>query len=290
MNITAKTKLLGIFGYPIGHSLSPAMHNAAIKALGLDMAYLPFEVQPKDLKKAVDGLRGLGMIGMNITIPHKEAVIKFLDAISEEVRLIGAVNTVVNRNGRLTGYNTDGAGYIASLKESCDFNPKGKKILILGAGGAARGIIAALAKHRPQSVTIANRTRLRGISLAKEFTTRLPNVNIRAVALHRNKLMTLFEDIDLLINTTSVGMKSNVMLNIPLEALTKKAIVSDIVYNPLETMLLKAARKRGLATHNGLGMLIHQGALSFKLWTGRNPSFKVMRAAARQALRTGGGR
>lgn len=286
MDITGKTKILGIFGRPISHTLSPAMHNAVIKALGLDMVYLPFEVKPSNLRGAVKGIKGLGMVGVNITTPHKEAAIKFLDEISEDVKLIGAVNTIVNKDGKLIGHNTDGYGYIASLKEELGFNPKGKKMVILGAGGAARGIIIALSAKKPKSITVANRTLSRAISLIKTFKGKFSGTDFQAIGLDGENLRAYFEDTNLLINTTSVGMKKNEALKIPLDALPKRTIVSDIIYNPLETALLKKAAKLGLAAHSGLGMLIHQGALSFKLWTGIDAPIDIMRKAAMGALKS----
>lgn len=285
MNITGKTKTLGIFGYPISHTLSPAMHNAVIKALGLDMVFLPFEVKPSNLKEAINGIKSLGIIGVNITIPHKESVIRFLDAISEEARLVGAVNTIVNKDRKLIGYNTDGSGYIASLKEELGFNPKSKRIIIIGAGGAARGILAALAAQKPKSITVANRTLSRAVSLIKAFKGKFRDTRFEAIGIDDNMLKMSFNSVDLLVNTTSVGMKQSKALKIPLETLPKIAIVSDIIYNPLETLLLKKAKKLGLTTHGGLGMLVHQGARSFKLWTGMDAPMNVMRKAALKALK-----
>lgn len=285
MNITDKTKILGIFGYPINHSISPAMHNAAIKALGLDMIYLPFEVKPSNLKDAVNGIKGLGMLGVNITIPHKETVIKLLDDISEEARFIGAVNTIVNKGGKLIGHNTDGYGYLSSLKQELNFNPKGKNIIILGSGGAARGILAALAKTGPKSITVTNRTLARAVSLVKAFEKEFPAIKFEASGLDKNILKACFQGADILINTTSVGMKQYKALEVPLEALPKTAAVSDIVYNPLQTLLLKKAKKLGFSGHGGLGMLIHQGARSFRLWTGIDAPVDVMRKAALKALK-----
>lgn len=285
MNITAKTKILGILGCPISHSISPAMQNAALKALGLDMIYLPFEIKSSDLKHAVNGIKVFGMLGVNITIPHKEAVIKFLDEISEDAKLIGAVNTIVNKDGRLIGHNTDGYGYLSSLKQELNFNPKGKNIVILGSGGAARGILAALAKKGPKALTVANRTLARAVSLVKAFEKEFPAIKFEASGLDKNILKACFQNTHLLINTTSVGMKQSKALQIPLEALPKTATVSDIVYNPLETLLMKKAKRLELATHSGLGMLIHQGTRSFKLWTGLDAPVDVMRKAALKALK-----
>ena len=285
MNITAKTKILGIFGYPIRHTISPVMHNAVIKALGLDMIYLPFGIKPSNLKDAVNGIKGFGMLGVNITIPHKEAVMKLLDDISEEARLIGAVNTIVNKDSRLIGHNTDAYGYIESIKWDCKFNPKDKRIIILGAGGAARAVSAALAKGGAKKIVIANRTLSRADSHIKTFKRKFPDTKFEAIGLDEYILRTYFQDINLLVNTTSVGMEKNEVLGIPLEALPKTAIVSDIIYNPLQTLLLKKADKLGLAAHGGLSMLIRQGAKSFKLWTGIDAPVNIMRNAALKALK-----
>ncbi|MBI5327899.1 MAG: shikimate dehydrogenase [Deltaproteobacteria bacterium] len=290
MNITGKTKILGILGYPVNHTISPPMHNAVIKMLGLDIVYLPFEVKPSNLQHAVNGIRGLGILGINITIPHKETVVKFLDKISEEVKLIGAVNTIVNKDGCLIGHNTDGYGYITSLKEELNFSAKGKKIVILGAGGAARGILTALAVKKPEAIIVANRTIARAVSVVKIFKEKFPNIKFEAVYIDEDMLKAYFQYADLIVNTTSVGMKKKGILKTPLEALPKTAIVSDIIYNPLETPLLERAKKLGLITHGGLGMLIHQGAKSFKLWTGIDAPTKVMRKAALKAVKSGGGK
>lgn len=285
MTITGETKISGIFGYPVSHSISPAIHNAAFKALGLDMVYLPFEVKPSDLKHAVTGIKALGLLGVNITIPHKETVIKFLDHVSEEAAIIGAVNTIVNKDGQLIGYNTDGRGYASSLREETDFNPKDKNIVMLGSGGAARGILAALAEQKPKAIVIANRTVSRAAMLVRFFKPRFPWIKFEAAGLDKNSLEKHFEDAHLIINATSVGMKQAQAIEVPFDALSKNAIVSDIVYNPLKTALLKKAGKLSLATHSGLGMLIHQAALSFNLWTGMDAPIDVMRKAALKLLK-----
>lgn len=285
MTITAKTKILGIFGYPIRQTISPAMHNAVIKALGLDMIYMPFAIKPSNLRDAVNGIKGIGMLGVNITIPHKEAVMKLLDDISEEARLIGAVNTIINKDSRLIGHNTDGYGYVESIKGDCNFNPKDKRIIILGAGGAARAVATALAKGGAKKIIIANRTLSRANNIIKTFKRKFPDTKFEAIGIDEYILRTYFQDINLLVNTTSVGMEKNAILGIPLEALPKTAIVSDIIYNPLQTRLLQKADKLGLPAHGGLSMLIRQGARSFKLWTGIDAPVNIMSKAALKALK-----
>lgn len=286
--ITGKTKIAGIFGDPVEHSLSPAMHNAAFSALGLDWAYVPFHVavRPGGLKKAVEAVRSLGLTGVNVTIPHKEKVIKYLDEVEQEARLVGAVNTIVNENGRLIGCNTDGLGFLESLKKEARFKPKGKKIIVIGAGGAARGIVSAFLfcdGESTNSVIIANRTASRAKRLAAEFKKKFRRADILAVPLAG--VGGYFKDADLLVNTTSAGMLGKADLKLPLRKLPGRAVVSDIVYNPLKTGLIKDAEKAGLKTHGGLGMLVGQGAISFELWTGRKAPVNIMRRAALKALK-----
>ncbi|MBI5682194.1 MAG: shikimate dehydrogenase [Deltaproteobacteria bacterium] len=285
MNITGKTKILGIFGYPITHTLSPIMHNTALKAKGIDMVYLPFEVSPDSIKTAVNAIRALNIHGVNITIPHKETVLSFLDEISEEAKLIGAVNTVVNCNGRLIGYNTDGDGYIASLKRDLNFNVKGKKVVLLGAGGAARAILAAAAKRGAKNVVIVNRTLQRAVSLADEFKRHFPNRDISASGMDREEFKRHLPDANLIINTTSLGMEGRGELDIPFDVVPKKqTIVSDIVYKPSQTSFLKKAGRYKIRTHRGLGMLVEQGAISFKLWTGQDMPKELVYKALKRRL------
>jgi len=270
MNITGTTKLLGIIGDPIEHTISPAMQNAAIKANLLNWAYVPFHVKPQDLKTAVNVIKAFDMIGVNVTIPHKEKVIKLLDEVEDTARLIGAVNTVLNVDGRLIGYNTDGFGYIDSLKEETDFDSRGKNIVLLGAGGAARSILFSFlfksSRGMPASIVIANRTVERAKKLVSEFKKKLKNLPpIKAVGM--DAAAAHLENADILINTTSLGLMGKGQISLPLKKLPEYAIVSDIVYRPLETKFLKSAKALGLKTHGGLGMLAHQGALSFEIWT-----------------------
>ena len=268
MNISGTTRVLGIFGCPVGHTLSPLMHNTAIEALGLDMVYMPFEVKPDNLADAVNAIRALNIVGVNITIPHKKSIIPFLDEISNDAKLIGAVNTIVNRKGKLIGHNTDGGGYIKSLGSELGFNVKGKNVLILGAGGAARAIAAGIAKGGACRIVIANRTVERGMSLADGFRSLFRDVEIIATGIKEKSLMRYVPDADLIVNTTSAGMNDKGGVKVPLKAVSTNAVVSDIIYKPRITKFLRNADKLGIRTHSGLGMLVEQGALSFKLWTG----------------------
>ncbi|MEW6614252.1 MAG: shikimate dehydrogenase [Thermodesulfobacteriota bacterium] len=276
MNIDANTKITGILGHPVHHSLSPFMHNTVFKHLGLNYVYLPLNVTPEDLKDSINAIRCLKIVGVNVTIPHKEKVIAYLDRIDTEVELIGAVNTVKNIDGELVGFNTDGQGFVESLKNDLGFSPKGKSILMVGAGGAARGILVSLALSGAKKIYVTNRTYNRAEKLTEEFSDRFPSVKFFALPLDNNALKNCLGDTDLLINTTSVGMNGD-SLNLPLGYLPESTVIYDIVYNPLKTPLLLEAEKAGLTTHNGLGMLVFQGALSFKIWTDVDVPVKLMR-------------
>ncbi len=283
MVITGRTKVLGIFGDPVEQTLSPYMHNAAFKALGLDHVYVPFHVAPDGLEAGVEAVRALGLLGVNVTIPHKERVMEFLDEVDEEARAIGAVNTIVNRSGRLAGHNTDGRGYWMSLMDETGFDPAGKTIIVLGAGGAARAIIFSLLGRGPARVVVANRTRERAEALKEAFKNSFPEVDMVTTGLDAPGEM---EGADLLVNTTSVGMLGSGGDAPPVDVgrLPSSAVVSDIVFKPLDTPLIRDAEKRGLRTHRGLGMLVCQGALSFELWTGKRAPVETMKFAALQAL------
>lgn len=291
MKITGSTKVLCIFGDPVAHSLSPVMHNAAFAALGLDMVYVPFHLPcspPGALKKAVAAIRALNIHGLNATIPHKEKVMRLLDEVDPHAEAVGAVNTIVNRRGRLVGYNTDGAGYLEGLKREAGLAPRGKNVVVIGAGGAARSILYSVLLKRPRSVVVVNRTLKRAKALAGEFSEKL-SVEVGAAPLDGKALRAYAEGAHLVVNTTSVGMNGRGEPDFPVDALPAGAVVSDIVYAPLETAFLKRAKARGLKTHNGLSMLVHQGAVGFKLWTGRKAPVDVMRQAALEALGKRGG-
>ena len=211
--ITSKTKLIGIFGDPIEHTLSPAIQNAALAELGLDMVYVPFHIGAAGLGGAIAAVRALDMAGVNITIPHKERVLEFLDEVTDEAKAIGAVNTVVNDGGRLVGHNTDGAGYIRSLRLEAGLEVEGKNVVLLGAGGAARGILSAVLNENPASVTIANRTVARAEKLAGDFQGK-SGVEIKYVPIEKEALLEYIKRADLLINSTSLGMGAKVPFNI----------------------------------------------------------------------------
>lgn len=287
MKIMGSTKVLGIFGDPVEHSLSPVMHNAAFEAKGLPFVYVPFHVKskpPGELRKAVEAIRALNIHGVNITVPHKERVLKFLDEVDEHALDIGAVNTIVNRQGHLVGYNTDGIGFLLSLREDTGFVPKGKNILIIGAGGAARAIFYSILAGSPASVVIANRTAKRAKLLADEFRKKFRGIDIKAISLAKSALEEHSSYADLLVNTTTIGMMGQGRLELDIKTLPPRAVVSDIVYRPLATALIKAAESRGLNVHNGLSMLVRQGTVSFELWTGKKAPSELMRRVALEAL------
>ncbi|PYE47501.1 shikimate dehydrogenase [Paenibacillus barcinonensis] len=269
--------LLGVMGDPIAHSKSPAMHNAALQAAGVQGMYMPLHVKPDQLQAAVRGITALGYRGVNVTIPHKEQVMQYLDVIDESARLIGAVNTIVNENGTLTGYNTDGMGYVRSLKEEAVPQIEGKKIAVLGAGGAARGVIYALALEKPEQISILNRTADRAAALAAD----LRNYNLGDISgSGMHEAQAVLADADIVINTTAAGMHPYVD-DLPVDPawIREGAAVSDLIYNPLETRLLRESRMRGCTVHGGLGMFIYQGAIAFEHWLGIPAPIDTMRRA-----------
>lgn len=285
LNISGKTKIIGVFGYPIEHSLSPPMHNAAFSYLGLDYCYLAFSVRPEDLKPAVESVRALNLVGVNVTIPHKERVLPYLDEVSREARLIGAVNTIHNKGGKLIGYNTDITGFLTSLKQA-GFNPKGKKVVVIGAGGAARAVSFALSQEGIHSLFILNRSLEKAESLTKMVKKSIINLNIRALPLRKKELIKAIERADLLVNATSLGMVPKTSQS-PLAGfglLPKSLVVYDLVYNPVDTKLIRLARKSKGKTIGGLEMLIQQGAKSFEIFTGLKAPQEVMRKAVEKAL------
>ena len=260
---------LGVIGYPISHSLSPRMQNAALRALSLDGEYSAIAVESADLLETVRGLLAQGFAGLNVTIPHKQAILPLMDELANSARVIGAVNTIVNLNGRMIGHNTDAAGFMRGLTNA-GFNPAGARVLVLGAGGAARAVVYALSDAKA-SVVIWNRTHERAERLASDFG---------ADAIDCLPMGTLSR-FDLIINTTSIGMSPHpdeTPLQFPMGE-TPPQWVYDLVYRPRETRFLREARAAGARTIGGLDMLVYQGAEAFTLWTGRAAPVDVMRNA-----------
>lgn len=280
MQVKATTKIYGIFGHPVSHSLSPLMHNSAFAALGLDCVYTAFDVHPDDIGKAADAIRALGISGVNVTIPHKQAIIPHLDEVSPDAKHTGAVNTVKNEGGRLTGYNTDVGGFMRDAREELGISPEGASVLLLGAGGAARAVISAFGMNGAKRIAIANRTPGKAEKLAEEFGRFFPDTTIYPVDSGDAGAMTKELGLtDLLVNSTSGGMEGASGLEINIGALRDGAAVYDLVYKPRETKLVKEAKALGRKAVGGLGMLLYQGALSFEIWTGENAPVDVMRKA-----------
>mgnify|MGYP003394623357 FL=1 len=265
-NVDAKTGLYGIIGNPVDHSLSPLLHNAAFEKLKINAHYLAFRVEEPFVVQALESVRALGIKGLNVTIPHKEAAFNAVDEVPEDIdRAIGAINTVVNNDGQLFGYNTDGSGFLTALKEDLSFNPEGKNCLVLGAGGSARAVVFALGHAHADKIWIHNRTKSRSEGLKEYAATYFSGTEIESVI---SETDLAGETIDLVVNTTSCGM-TNDLMPIDLGVLKTRAAVYDLVYSPLETPFLKDAKRLGLPSANGLGMLAAQAALSFELWTGK---------------------
>jgi shikimate dehydrogenase len=277
----AGTGVVGLIGHPVGHSKSPEMMNRAFRARGLPFVYLAFDVSPQELETAVRGMQALGFRGWNVTIPHKVAILEYLDEVEETAREIGAVNTVVSRDGRLIGYNTDSEGYLRSLVDETGLELAGQRVLILGAGGAARAVAHALAVAGVESITIANRTREKAERLAASLGRK---VDARALSLA--EVARVAGETTLLVQTTSVGMYPETEA-IPIDPslLHEGMTVSDLIYRPRKTLLLREAEARGARVHGGLGMLLHQAALAFEKWMGRAAPVDVMRDALEEAMK-----
>lgn len=281
MVIGASTRVVGIIGWPVKHSLSPAMHNAAFAAMELDWTYVPLPVRPGDLPRAVKGLLALGLAGANVTIPHKEEALRLMDDVSPGAGLIGAVNTIARANGRLVGHNTDGIGFLRSLEGK--WSPRGETVVILGAGGAARAIAIQLALAGVGKIHLINRTLPRACRLADEIQERI-EVWARGYDWTARGLDQIIGSSSLLVNATAFGMGDEEETLFPCQWLDAKTVVCDIVYTPRLTGLLKGAAGRGCATVDGLGMLLHQGAAALEIWTRRPAPLPVMARALEDAL------
>ena len=283
MAISGKTQVCGVIGDPIAHSLSPAMHNAAFKHLKLDFVFLAFRVKTADLENAVRGVRGLSIRGLNVTMPHKTAVIRYLDDIDSTVKSLGSANTILNDAGKLVGFNTDGAGALQALREN-GVTPDGKNVLLLGAGGAAKAIAYALAQEAG-ALCILNRIPEKAAVLADKLN-RLFGKEIVGGALSSSAVQENLQDADILVNATSVGMHPNVTQSLVApQWLRSDLAVMDIVYNPVETKLAKDAKAAGAHVVSGVEMLLYQGAAAFQIWTGHAAPIKAMRTAALNHLR-----
>lgn len=275
--ITGSTNIAGLIGHPVEHSFSPPMHNAAFNALNMDWTYVAFDVEPSNLKSAIDGARSLNIKGLNVTIPHKIEVMKYLDEIDEVARLIGAVNTIDFRN--MKGYNTDGIGAVKAIEEVTSI--KNKNVVVAGAGGASRAISFYIAKYGAESITILNRNVDKASNLAKDINL-IDDVKPDSIS----QINDYVREADILIDTTPVGMHPNVDADaiVGADDMHEDLVVFDAVYNPNETSLIKQAIKANAKPVYGIKMLLYQGAESFKIWTGQNPPVDVMEDALRKTL------
>ena len=281
--ISSEIKNFGILGYPVVHSLSPQMYKAAFEAAGfVNYNYIPLQVHTGKLFMAVEAIKGLDFRGVNVTIPHKTTIMNYLDAVDSDALVIGAVNTVVNDGGMLTGYNTDVAGFLAALAEA-NFLPEDCHAVVLGAGGAARAILWGLCKRRAEFITIGARNLQKAQALAKDF---MNQGAVEAFDWLSDEFKEMLQTADILINTTPLGMFPNVddMPPIDLKLLPEGAFVYDIIYNPAETKLLKTAKELGFPTLNGLSMLLLQGKEAYRLYTGQIPDMEVMERTLKETL------
>ena len=274
--LTSKTKIYGLLGYPIKHSFSPLIHNAAFEAEKIDACYLCFETKPEDIKQAIEGIRALNIQGVNLTIPHKEICLSYLDEIDKNAEFIGAVNTIVRKENKLIGYNTDGEGFIKALKEDLDFDSKDKTIFLFGAGGAGKAIGMSLAKYGAKQIFIVDKNKKKARALAENIKENFPNTIAELTHSHNQEAIKASH---LLVNATPIGMNPNDNLMINPVYFPQQLNIFDLIYNPRETKLLRIAKKKGLKAVNGLGMLIHQATLSFELWTGEKAPLAVMKEA-----------
>ncbi|MBA7509720.1 Shikimate dehydrogenase (NADP(+)) [subsurface metagenome] len=276
MKPSGSTKIVRLIGYPVEHSKSPLMHNAAFQSLGLDFVYLLFSVKPSHLKEAIMGLKASNVVGANVTIPYKEEVMKYLDEITPEAKFIGAVNTIHNREGKLIGYNTDGQGFITSLLTDGKVKLEGQKVFLIGAGGAGKAVAVKLAERGVERLVITDKIVKRTETLVGKLRENIPDCPVYALFPDDKEFAKTLLGSTLLVNATSMGMKKGDPCVVDPGYLHKDLFIYDVVYNR-ETPLIEAAKKRGLKALGGIGMLIHQGAASFEIWTGQKAPIEVMR-------------
>ncbi|TYQ15441.1 UNVERIFIED_CONTAM: shikimate dehydrogenase [Acetivibrio alkalicellulosi] len=268
VRVTGKTKLLGLIGDPVEHSISPELHNSLSSLLGLDLIYIPLKVEKQNLDVVVKALKSLDFVGFNVTIPYKRDIMKFIDDNTIEAILMGAVNTVKKIDGRLYGYNTDAEGFLRSFKEETQTGFKGKKVVLIGAGGVARSMAVKIASEGVDQINLVNRTKEKSIELAEVVNENIKEV-VQVYSFEDKTFKMAFDESDIIINTTSVGMAPDIKQT-PIKAsfFNKNHIVYDVVYNPTETKFLSDAKKKGCKTINGMGMLFYQGINAYEIWTG----------------------
>lgn len=279
-----RAELVALFGCPVDENPTGAMQEAAFRACGLNWRYLTMEVKPADLGNAIAGAKAMGIRGLNLTIPHKVAVIPYLDALSVEADLIGAVNTVRRDGEHWIGENTDGKGFLRGLREDAGLDVRGKRAVILGAGGAARAIAVELLLAGVAELTVVNRGEKRGREMAEDLEERLERpVQFEAWG---EQAFRVAPEVDMLVNATSLGLYPDVQAKpaVDLENAKRDLLVADAVFNPAETRLLREARQQGFRTLDGLSMLVYQGVAGFEMWTGVEAPEKVMKEALGQEL------
>jgi shikimate dehydrogenase len=284
MNISGKTEIVGLFGYPVRHTASPAFQNAGFRAAGLDWVYLPFEVHPDNLGKALGGVVALGFRGINLTIPHKAAVVKYIEDLSPEAEATGAVNTVSITEGRLKGYNTDGSGFVRSIREENGIELADKTVFLMGAGGAGRAVAVQAALEEASEVSVCDRDEARARSLVEAINDTFRSDAAKFIPFEHPAIRKTLQRCDLFVDATPLGMNRDDPMSINPEWLRPEVFVYDLVYKPPETPLLRSARERGCRTQNGLGMLLHQGCIAFEIWTGLSAPVEAMRIALREAV------
>jgi len=285
VRIDTQTRTLGVIGWPVEHSLSPAMHNAALREMGLNWAYLAFAVEPERVAEAVAAVRGLGLVGLNVTIPHKQAVAGLMDELDDAASALGAVNTIVRSEDRLIGFNTDGPGFLRSLQER-GHTVEGRRVAIIGAGGAARSVAYATARAGAASIDLLNRTAEKAEAVARLAQEKGTARRVNTSGLEGERAREAVSSADVVVDCTSVGMYPNVNEGpvVPGQWLRPGQVVVDLTYNPRETTLLRAALEQGAEVVDGTGMLVHQGAISLLHWSGREAPVEVMREALLAAL------
>jgi len=282
--ISGQTQVVGIFGDPISHTRSPAMHNAAFRTRGLPYVYVPFLVRPSDLAKAVQSIRTLHLGGVNVTVPHKEHIVRYLDVLSAEAELCGAVNTIVNRDDTLFGDNTDGRGFLVSLQER-SLSPRRKEIVLIGAGGATRSVLVSLIRAGSARITIVNRTLAKAQALVRTYGS-LGKTRLEAHPLDTLRDPALFKSAALVVNCTSVGLHGEEFPLLAYAATPRGCLFYDLLYRPGLTAFLQQARQARHPILDGRRMLLHQGALAFSLWTREPAPIEVMTRALARALRS----
>lgn len=285
MQIDGHTRIVGVFGHPIAHTASPAMHNAAFDHLGMNWRYLAFDVDPANLRGALRGIVDLNFAGINLTVPHKLLALDIVDEVDKQSRVFGAVNTLLVDGRELRGFNTDGYGFVRALREDFGLELRGRRVLILGAGGAGRALAIQCALEGAAAIFLANRTVAKAFQVVGEVRKLAPHAFTVALPMQPAHIAKHLDEVDLVVNATSLGLKPGDAL--PLKAFPRRCNwlrVYDTIYRPAETPLLALARTAGAKTANGLSMLLHQGARAFELWSGRRAPVAVMRRALQKAV------